>query len=263
MNQHDPGSLYAQHLAQMIRRADAALARGGFDHLVVPSGTQHYQVFDDRDYPYAVNPQFKTWLPLTKLPYSWLIHTPGKRPTLVFYQPFDYWHVVPDAPSGWWVEHFDIHIIRQRKGFLKRSKLTSRQMLFDRAFYFRLLLFTANAQHAIGRAQFNIALGTARHFRRHNIARSIFRNIRGPQPMGRRTGFRHLIIFKKAAHLPFQSCQRVRDTNIANRNTHNRGTTVCCINGHPNILFFRAATPQVPLRFRGIVSPALRVRPLI
>ncbi|MGE8278968.1 MAG: Xaa-Pro dipeptidase [Stenotrophomonas sp.] len=113
MNQKDPGALYSQHLGEMIRRADAALARAGYDHLVVPSGTQHYQVFDDRDYPYAVNPQFKTWLPLTKLPYSWLIHTPGKRPTLVFYQPFDYWHVVPDAPSGWWVEHFDIHIIRK------------------------------------------------------------------------------------------------------------------------------------------------------
>jgi Xaa-Pro dipeptidase len=32
---------------------------------------------------------------------------------VIFYQPFDYWHVVPDAPSGWWVEHFDIHIIRK------------------------------------------------------------------------------------------------------------------------------------------------------
>jgi len=26
--------------------------------------------------------------------------------------PRDYWHAVPAAPSGWWVEHFDIHIIR-------------------------------------------------------------------------------------------------------------------------------------------------------
>lgn len=104
--------LYAEHLAIMKRRADEALARGGFDHLVVPSGTQHYQVFDDRDYPYAVNPQFKAWLPLTRLPYSWLIYTPGERPRVIYYQPFDYWHVVPAAPSGWWVDHFDIHIIR-------------------------------------------------------------------------------------------------------------------------------------------------------
>ena len=48
-------SLYADHLDSLKRRADEALQRGGFDALVVPSGRLHYQVFDDRDYPYAVN----------------------------------------------------------------------------------------------------------------------------------------------------------------------------------------------------------------
>lgn len=104
--------LYTEHLATMQRRADEALARSGHDHLVVPSGTLHYQVFDDRDYPYAVNPQFKAWLPLTRVPNSWLVYAPGQRPKIIFHQPFDYWHVVPDAPSGWWVDHFDLHIIR-------------------------------------------------------------------------------------------------------------------------------------------------------
>ncbi|MEN5427991.1 Xaa-Pro dipeptidase [Stenotrophomonas pennii] len=112
MIQHDPGALYPDHLAVLCRRAETALARGGFDHLVVPSGTLHYHLFDDRDYPYAVNPQFKAWLPLTRVPHSWLVFTPGKRHTVIFHQPFDYWHVVPDAPSGWWVEHFDIQVIR-------------------------------------------------------------------------------------------------------------------------------------------------------
>ena len=108
-----PAALYADHLATVRQRAAAALERGGFDHLVVPSGTLHYQLFDDRDYPYAVNPQFKHWLPLTKLPYSWLVYTPGQRPQVIYYQPHDYWHVVPDAPNGWWVEHFDVLIIRK------------------------------------------------------------------------------------------------------------------------------------------------------
>lgn len=106
-------TLYSDHLAELERRADEALQRGGFDHLVVPSGTQHWQAFDDRDYPYAPNPQFKHWLPLTKLPYSWLVYTPGRKPQVIYYQPRDYWHVVPGAPSGWWVEHFDIHVIRK------------------------------------------------------------------------------------------------------------------------------------------------------
>jgi Xaa-Pro dipeptidase len=88
------------------------IERGGFDHLVVPSGTLHYQLFDDRDYPYAVNPQFKAWAPLTQNPGSWLVVTPGQRPKLVYLQPFDYWHVVPEAPAGYWVDHFDIVVIR-------------------------------------------------------------------------------------------------------------------------------------------------------
>ena len=107
------GPLYPAHLAVLQQRADQALARGGFDHLLVPSGTRHYQVFDDRDYAYAVNPHFKHWLPLTRVPDSWLVHTPGQRPVLVFHQPFDYWHVVPATPDGWWVEHFDIKVIRK------------------------------------------------------------------------------------------------------------------------------------------------------
>ncbi|MCF7223833.1 Xaa-Pro dipeptidase [Marilutibacter chinensis] len=107
-----PAILYRQHLDVLEQRATAALERGGFDHLVVPSGTLHYQAFDDRDYPYAVNPHFKAWAPLTRNPGSWLVFTPGRRPTLVYLQPFDYWHVVPEAPGGYWVEHFDVRIIR-------------------------------------------------------------------------------------------------------------------------------------------------------
>lgn len=107
-----PAALYPAHLDTLHARTAEALARVGFDHLVVPSGTLHYQAFDDRDYPYAVNPQFKAWLPLTKAPGSWLVITPGQRPKLVFLQPHDYWHVVPEAPGGYWAGHFEIVIIR-------------------------------------------------------------------------------------------------------------------------------------------------------
>jgi Xaa-Pro dipeptidase len=104
--------LYADHINVLQNRADTALARGGFDHLVIPSGTLHYQAFDDRDYPYAVNPQFKAWLPLTRTPGSWIVYTPGRRPTVIYLQPFDYWHSVPETPSGAWTAHFDIVVIR-------------------------------------------------------------------------------------------------------------------------------------------------------
>lgn len=106
-------ALYRDHLQVLQQRAAAALERGGFDHLVVPSGTVRYQVFDDRDYPYAVNPQFKAWVPLTSNPGSWISFTPGERPRLVYLQPFDYWHAVPEPPSGYWAEHFDVVVIRE------------------------------------------------------------------------------------------------------------------------------------------------------
>ncbi|HEY8011233.1 MAG TPA: Xaa-Pro dipeptidase [Rudaea sp.] len=105
--------LYPDHLATLKQRADAALARGGFDHLVIAAGAARYQFLDDRPYPFAVSPQFKAWLPVTKAPGSWLVYTPGNKPRLVYLQPHDYWHVVPDAPAGYWVEHFDIAIIRK------------------------------------------------------------------------------------------------------------------------------------------------------
>ncbi|MEO8809226.1 MAG: Xaa-Pro dipeptidase [Rhodanobacter sp.] len=105
-------TLYPQHLATVCSHADQALARGGFDHLLIGAGLPGTKFLDDNQYPYAVNPQFKYWLPLLNAPGSWIAYTPGSKPKLVFLQPRDYWHVVPDAPSGYWVDQFEIVIVR-------------------------------------------------------------------------------------------------------------------------------------------------------
>ena len=107
--------LYPDHLQTLKTRADTALARGKVEHLLIAAGAPRYQFLDDRDYPFAVNPHFKHWLPVTKAPGSWIAYTPGRKPKLIYLQPFDYWHVVPEAPAGYWVEHFDIVIIRETK----------------------------------------------------------------------------------------------------------------------------------------------------
>jgi Xaa-Pro dipeptidase len=107
--------LYAGHIDTLMARAEHALALGGFDQLVIAAGQPSMQFLDDRPYPFAVNPQFKHWLPVTKAPGSWLVIAPGRKPKLVYLQPRDYWHVVPDAPAGYWVEHFEIAIIREAK----------------------------------------------------------------------------------------------------------------------------------------------------
>lgn len=104
--------LYPQHLASVRQHADQALALGGFDHLLIAAGMPGIKFLDDNHHPYAVSPQFKYWLPLIHAPGSWIAYTPGTRPKLVFLQPRDYWHVVPEVPGGYWVDQFDIVVVR-------------------------------------------------------------------------------------------------------------------------------------------------------
>jgi len=104
--------LYAQHLATLRERADRALALGGFDRLLIAAGKPLNKFLDDQDFPFVSNPHFRHWLPLTDAPGSWIVYEPGAKPKLVFVQPRDYWHVVPAAPSGYWVEQFDIQVVR-------------------------------------------------------------------------------------------------------------------------------------------------------
>jgi Xaa-Pro dipeptidase len=105
-------ALYPAHLATVREHADRALERGGFDHLLIAAGMPGVKFLDDNHYPYAVSPPFKHWLPLTNAPGSWIAYTPGRKPKLIFLQPRDYWHVVPDAPAGYWVDAFEIVVVR-------------------------------------------------------------------------------------------------------------------------------------------------------
>jgi Xaa-Pro dipeptidase len=103
--------LYPAHLAELQRRSESALARSGHDHLLIAAGVEKYRFLDDLPYPFAVNPHFKAWLPLTGHPGCWLRITPGQRPRLAYLQAEDFWHLPPSAPEGYWVEHFDIEVI--------------------------------------------------------------------------------------------------------------------------------------------------------
>jgi len=110
--QDNLAALYPAHLAEVEMRSADALAACGRDTLVVAAGAPHGWFLDDQHYPFKANPHFLHWLPLTDAPGSWIVYTPGAKPKLIFLQPRDYWHVVPNAPSGYWVEHFEVTIIR-------------------------------------------------------------------------------------------------------------------------------------------------------
>ncbi|HET7221773.1 MAG TPA: Xaa-Pro dipeptidase [Rhodanobacteraceae bacterium] len=111
--QDNLSALYPAHLAEIEKRSSDALAACGRDTLVVAAGMPHGWFLDDQGYPFKANPHFLHWLPLTDAPGSWIEYTPGAKPKLIFLQPRDYWHVVPAAPAGYWVEHFDVVAIRK------------------------------------------------------------------------------------------------------------------------------------------------------
>ncbi|RZL38431.1 MAG: Xaa-Pro dipeptidase [Rubrivivax sp.] len=106
-------SLYLDHLATLQQQAESALDRTGFDTLLIASGVEKYAFLDDRPYLFQANPHFKHWLPLTNHPHSWLAVRPGKKPRVVYFQPDDYWHVPPSAPSGEWVDAVELVVIRE------------------------------------------------------------------------------------------------------------------------------------------------------
>lgn len=111
MAHSDLGSLYRDHLRQMLARADQALAGTGYDGLIVGSGSLRYFYLDDSTYPFRTNPRYRAWLPDTS-PDSFVVYRPGNRPKLVFYQPDDYWYLPPADPQGYWVDSFDLAIVR-------------------------------------------------------------------------------------------------------------------------------------------------------
>jgi len=115
-------ALYAQHLTVLGERSTRALQLAGYDHLLIAAGAPLRKFLDDQDQPFIANPHFRHWLPLCDAPGSWIVYTPGQRPKLVFLQPRDYWHVVPAAPSGYWVEHFDIVVVREASAELPRGR---------------------------------------------------------------------------------------------------------------------------------------------
>ncbi|MET0208647.1 MAG: Xaa-Pro dipeptidase [Burkholderiaceae bacterium] len=126
-------TLYTQHLAEQQRRTEAALQRGGFDALLIASGIEKFAFVDDRPYVFQPNPHFKLWAPLIQHPDSWLVIRPGHKPRLIYVQPEDYWHVPPAAPSGFWVEHFDLIVVRKAEEARAHLQVGGRQAIIGEA----------------------------------------------------------------------------------------------------------------------------------
>ncbi len=112
-------SLYAEHLKEQQRRADRALELGGYDSLLIASGSLRYHFLDDNPFAFKPSPLFRSWLPQVTSSDCWIAYRPGQAPTLIYHQPADYWHQTPQDPQGEWTDHFQVVVSRRREDAAK------------------------------------------------------------------------------------------------------------------------------------------------
>ncbi len=103
---------YADHIAEMQLRTKKAISQENLQGIVIHSGKEIKVFLDDYGYPFKANPHFKVWLPLVDVQNSWLLVNGEDKPTLIYYQPVDFWHKVVELEESYWTEFFDIKILK-------------------------------------------------------------------------------------------------------------------------------------------------------
>lgn len=107
----DLGALYEEHLHTFLKRFQATAMATGKEGCLIASGSIKTAFLDDHPYPFKVNPHFKSLLPVTSVPDSFVLLRGDDKPILLFHQPADYWHMSPKDPTGFWVNYWDIQFI--------------------------------------------------------------------------------------------------------------------------------------------------------
>ncbi len=118
--------IYQQHIQTLQARTREVIKLEKLDGLIIHSGQLKKVFLDDNSYPFKVNPHFKHWLPVVDNPNCWLLVNGEDKPKLIFYLPVDFWHSVPEYPSDFWAEFFDIQI-------LERPEQVADLLPYDRA----------------------------------------------------------------------------------------------------------------------------------
>jgi Xaa-Pro dipeptidase len=103
----DLAALFNSHLARLQTVLEDALARTGFDTLVVSSGAPFTYFADDEDAPFHPVPHFNWWCPAPG-PHHALKLTPGRKPLLVRYAPEDFWYEAAPLGEPFWLAAFDV-----------------------------------------------------------------------------------------------------------------------------------------------------------
>jgi Xaa-Pro dipeptidase len=107
----DLANLYRAHLAHLDAATGAALARLGYDALVIAAGpTRAKSPFDDQDWPFRPTPAFAHWLPLREAGAA-LVVRPGQRPRLLRTAEAGYWDGPAPALPGFVAAGFDTRAV--------------------------------------------------------------------------------------------------------------------------------------------------------
>lgn len=119
---------YKVHIEKKLENARTILERDGLESMVIHSGKLKYMFQDDMTYPFKANPLFLEWVPIVDNPNCWVIINKTEKPTLVFFQPVDFWHAVPADPTDYWVDSFNfvkLAKIEDVNNFLPTDKANS------------------------------------------------------------------------------------------------------------------------------------------
>ncbi|HJU83511.1 MAG TPA: Xaa-Pro dipeptidase [Holophagaceae bacterium] len=108
----DLKQLFHAHIQERQRSLEEALARTGFECLVVSSGVPYTYFADDNDAPFHEVPHFAHWCPLQG-PHHALVLRAGKKPLLVRHAPEDFWYEQAPLAQLWdgepfWAEAFEL-----------------------------------------------------------------------------------------------------------------------------------------------------------
>ena len=101
-------ALYPEHVTELRKGYDAALAAAGFDAVVIHSGTAVKKtIYDDQYWPVRPAPHFQHWVALYE-PGCFLIVESGKKPLLHWPECKDFWERPAEPESRAFLNQLDV-----------------------------------------------------------------------------------------------------------------------------------------------------------
>jgi Xaa-Pro dipeptidase len=100
--------LYADHVRQLERGYERALAESGFDAVLIHSGTPKKRtIFDDQFFPHRPTPALQHWAPVAE-PDCFVAVQPGKRTILVWPEPTSFWERPAPPEATFFLDVLDV-----------------------------------------------------------------------------------------------------------------------------------------------------------